>query len=127
MCGHAVDVELVAFGLLCSVWGWKTYDTSYGESTVRSAFFEAISHGPRLFDTGETYGSGVSEKLLGSLIAEARNEGLQQNARIATKFQPGKWANGSVGVREAMVRAARESTQRIGVDVIDLYQIHSVS
>jgi len=46
---------------------------------------------------------------------------------VATKFQPGKWARSNIDVRKAMVQAARESTQRLGVSVIDLYQIHSAN
>ena len=40
---------------------------------------------------------------------------------IATKFMPSPW---KVNVHAALLSAARQSRERLGVDTIDLYQIH---
>ena len=58
--------------------------------------------------------------LLGRLVAAS---GKRNEILIATKFSPGKRPN--LPVREAMLKAARESLKRLGVDRIDLYQIHA--
>ena len=44
----------------------------------------------RLFDTAETYGSGLSEKIVGDLV---RSSPLRNEIFVATKFQPGKWVS----------------------------------
>lgn len=81
----------------------------------------------RLFDTAETYGGGESEKILGRLVAEARESGEEGRVAVATKFQPSKWRDSGLGVREAMVRAALGSCERLGVSKVSLYQVHSAN
>uniref|UniRef100_A0A7S3VHH7 NADP-dependent oxidoreductase domain-containing protein n=1 Tax=Dunaliella tertiolecta TaxID=3047 RepID=A0A7S3VHH7_DUNTE len=107
------------------VWGWKDYDKRYNEETIKEVFFEHLKAGKRLFDTAETYGSGLSEEIVGALLKEARQRNLQDKCVVATKFLPNKWMSGKMGIREAMMKAAKESRARLGVDCIDLYQIHS--
>ena len=41
------------------------------------------------FDTAETYGSGLSEKIVGELVHDCP---LKNDLFICTKWQPGKWA-----------------------------------
>ncbi|KAF5843602.1 hypothetical protein DUNSADRAFT_12864 [Dunaliella salina] len=67
------------------VWGWKDYDKRYNEKTIKEVFFEHLKAGKRLFDTAETYGSGLSEEICGALLKEARQQNLQDNCVIATK------------------------------------------
>lgn len=120
------------------VWGWDhsakfadydSYDKTLTESSVEEAFFANISGGVQLYDTAETYGSGLSEKLVGKFARKFRKankaspEPSAGRVLIATKFQPGKWKKHSV--RSAMMKAAQDSCKRLGVEQIDLYQIHA--
>ena len=46
---------------------------------------------------------------------------MRDRVVIATKFMPSPW---KLNVRAALLSAARHSRERLGTDVIDLYQIH---
>ena len=91
------------------------------EDELRDAVATALDLGVRLFDTSDIYGFGVSEQLLGHAL-----RGKRQQAIIATKFgvrhQNGRtyYDTSPAWIREA----AEESLQRLGVDCIDLYQMH---
>ncbi|MFZ0250860.1 MAG: aldo/keto reductase [Acidimicrobiales bacterium] len=100
-------------------WGMGGYDPSLTESTIRDAWEASIAAGVVLFDTAEIYGGGESERIIGRLLAA--DPGVRNRVVIASKFMPSPW---KVNVRAALVSAARKSRQRLGVDVIDLYQIH---
>lgn len=100
-------------------WGMGGYDQSLTESSIREAWEASIEAGVVLFDTAEVYGGGESERIIGRLLAA--DPGVQKRVVIATKFMPSPW---KVNVRAALLSAARASRERLGVDTIDLYQIH---
>jgi aryl-alcohol dehydrogenase-like predicted oxidoreductase len=77
------------------------------------AFQKALELGINLIDTAEIYGRGKSERLVGEAIRGHRDEVV-----IATKVWP--W---NLSARR-LIRSAEKSAERLGVDVIDLYQIH---
>jgi aryl-alcohol dehydrogenase-like predicted oxidoreductase len=95
------------------------YDQSLTESSIREAWEASIAAGVVLFDTAEVYGSGESERIIGRLLAE--DSGVRRRVVIASKFMPSPW---KLNVESALVAAARHSVERLGVDSIDLYQIH---
>ena len=94
------------------MWG---YGGNYAEAEIREAFQASLEGGVTWFDTAEVYGLGQSEKFLGRFIREAGAEAL-----IATKFMPFPWRLGKGALR----RALRASLKRLGLERIDLYQIH---
>ncbi len=100
-------------------WGMGGYDQSLTESTIRDAWETSIAAGVVLFDTAEVYGGGESERIIGRLLAE--DPGVRNRVVIASKFMPSPW---KLNVHAALLAAARHSRERLGVDVIDLYQIH---
>lgn len=116
----AIGVGCWSWGDDKGVWGFQDYDRSLTQSSIQAAFNSSLQSNLRLFDTAETYGSGLSEKIVGDLV---RASPLRNEIFIATKFQPGKWSKSKV--RPAMVQAAQESCRRLGVKIIDLYQIHA--
>ncbi len=93
-----------------SEWGWGRL---YGKRDVLEAFRKAREVGVNLIDTAEMYGRGRSEQLIRDAIQDCREEVV-----IATKVSPWNLSYGRV------LRAANRSLQRLGVDVIDLYQVH---
>jgi aryl-alcohol dehydrogenase-like predicted oxidoreductase len=95
------------------------YDNALTESTIRDAWEASIEAGIVLFDTAEVYGGGESERIIGRLLAA--DPATRQRVVIATKFMPSPW---KVNVHAALLSAARHSRERLGVDTIDLYQIH---
>lgn len=91
-------------------WGWGR---SYGRKEVLEAFQKALEVGINFIDTAEVYGRGKSEQLIGEAI-----KGYRDQVVIATKVWPWNLTSGR------LIRAADRSAHRLGVDVIDLYQIH---
>lgn len=82
----------------------------------------AVDAGVTLLDTADVYDAGVGEESLGRAVA-----GIRDQVVIATK---GRWATGTGpndrGSSRIHLRAAVEgSLRRLGVDHIDLYQLHA--
>jgi aryl-alcohol dehydrogenase-like predicted oxidoreductase len=103
-----------------STWGMGGYDGAFTESTIKEAWQACIEAGVVLFDTAEIYGSGESERIIGRLLAE--DPSVRQRIVIASKFMPMPW---KVAVGSSLVSAARASIERMGIESIDLYQLHA--
>jgi aryl-alcohol dehydrogenase-like predicted oxidoreductase len=100
-------------------WGMGGYDSSLTEESVADAWDACIEAGVVLFDTAEVYGRGESERIIGRMVA--RDRSVRERVIIASKFMPSPW---KVNVKSALTSAARHSVERLGIDSIDLYQIH---
>lgn len=111
-------VRVPALGLGTWQWGdrmmWN-YGKGYAEADIRGAFDAGMAAGIAFFDTAEVYGGGRSEQFLGRFMAESRTRPI-----IATKFMPLPWRLGKGSLRQAL----RNSLQRLGLEQVDLYQIH---
>jgi 1-deoxyxylulose-5-phosphate synthase len=77
--------------------------------------------GGNFFDTADVYGGGASEEILGSLLRSGRDEVV-----IATKVGLPTGADPNArGTSAKHIQVAVEgSLRRLGVDYIDLYQVH---
>jgi len=100
-------------------WGMGGYDSSYSEETIREAWGACIEAGVTLFDTAEVYGGGESERIIGRLLA--LDPSVRSKVVIATKFMPFPW---KLAVTSALLHSAKASLERLGIEAIDLYQIH---
>jgi aryl-alcohol dehydrogenase-like predicted oxidoreductase len=107
------------------VMSWGERIIGYGKTHTREDVFQAyracLDAGLNFFDTAEGYGRGESERLLGEC---RRKDG--RPILIATKFAPAS-AFAPVPSRlspRALLQALDNSLQRLGVECIDLYQIH---
>jgi aryl-alcohol dehydrogenase-like predicted oxidoreductase len=97
--------------------GGGSWGTARSDAEVIAAIRAAIDAGMSWIDTAEVYGSGTSERLVGQAIAGRRDEVL-----VFTKVAP---ADEGSGIRpEQIGRAVRGSLQRLGIDHVDLYQVH---
>lgn len=88
-------------------WGWGK---GYGEKEAAAAFERSLALGVNWVDTAEIYGMGRSEEMLGRLLKQHRGEEIF----VASKVAP----------FHDFERACEKSRRRLGVDAIDLYQIH---
>ncbi|MFI1567131.1 aldo/keto reductase [Streptomyces sp. NPDC020490] len=81
----------------------------------------ALEAGINLIDTADKYGDGESEEMTGKAIAGRRDDVV-----LATKagLPMGDGRNSRGGSRRWLVTAVEDSLRRLGVDHIDLYQIH---
>jgi aryl-alcohol dehydrogenase-like predicted oxidoreductase len=100
-------------------WGMGGYDQSLTEASIREAWEASIEAGVVLFDTAEVYGHGESERIIGRLLAAEPS--VRPQVVIASKYMPNPWKPHAHG---ALVSAARRSVERLGVESVDLYQIH---
>lgn len=91
-------------------WGWGA---EYGEDEALATIHRALDLGINLIDTAEVYGDGISEAVVGKAIQARRDEVI-----IATKVWGGHLRYGDV------LQAAEGSLRRLGIETIDLYQIH---
>ncbi len=96
---------------------WGSVDDSQSIDAIRAG----IDSGINLIDTAPAYGAGHSESVVGRAIAGRRDQVI-----VATKC-------GVVRTKDAFLRNLKpdsitrevdESLRRLGVDSIDLYQIH---
>ncbi|HZQ58024.1 MAG TPA: aldo/keto reductase [Acidimicrobiales bacterium] len=108
-------VQLSAIGLGCWQFGSKEwgYGAGYADHEAGRIVERALELGINLFDTAEVYGRGQSERILGRAL-----QGHRAEAFVATKVLP------ILPLRARVVRAAEGSLRRLGIDKIDLYQIH---
>ncbi|MFF9034408.1 aldo/keto reductase [Streptomyces sp. NPDC014892] len=81
----------------------------------------ALEAGVNLVDTADMYGDGESEEMVGKAIAGRRDDIV-----LATKagMPMGEELNHRGGSRRWLVAALDDSLRRLGVDHVDLYQLH---
>ncbi|MDR3494067.1 MAG: aldo/keto reductase [Ancalomicrobiaceae bacterium] len=80
-----------------------------------------LDHGVSMFDTADVYSHGLAEQILGAAIKGKRNRVL-----ISTKvtFQMGDGPNDYGSSRQHIIAAVDASLDRLGVDHVDLLQLH---
>jgi aryl-alcohol dehydrogenase-like predicted oxidoreductase len=110
---HNIEMGLGAWS-----WGdrivWN-YGTGYSDADIEAGFKISLENGVHFVDTAEIYGNGRSERLLGQFL---KNAGVP--VITATKFFPLPWR----WTKASVTRALRASLERLGLERVDLYQIH---
>src|SRR5262245_39321748 len=93
------------------------------EDESRPFIARALEVGINFFDTSNSYSDGTSEEILGRAI---RDFAKRDEVVIATKvyFPTRKDPNGRGLSRKAILTEIDASLRRLGVDFVDLYQIH---
>lgn len=117
-----LEVSGVTFGAWQLGGDWGRLDEAQAKRTVE----RALELGINTFDTAQAYGWGRSERLLGETLSEVDEAGRDELV-LATKGGLRRADDGRV-VRDSSPEVLREgleaSLKRLGVDVIDLYQVH---
>jgi len=108
------SLEVSVVGLGCNNFGGRI-DASMTDTVVGAA----LDAGVNFFDTADTYGEGLSEEYLGRALGARRDRVV-----VATKFGMRYKDHGGGARPEYVRRAVEESLRRMGVDHIDLYQLH---
>ncbi|NNC40058.1 MAG: aldo/keto reductase [Acidimicrobiia bacterium] len=117
-----LEVSRITLG--CMSFGtpdWRPWILDSDES--RPFFERAIELGINVFDTADMYSLGVGEEVAGKWLKEFAN---RDEVVIATKvfFPQSDGPNRGGLSRKHIQQAAEASLRRLGVDTIDLYQIH---
>ena len=121
-----LEVSEIGFGTwaLGSSW-WGDVPESAGERLLN----EALELGITFFETGDAYGQGANEELVGRVLAPHRDQ-IQLSTKFGYVLESGRREH-SEGERPQcwdgpFVRAALEaSLRRLGTDTVDLYQLHN--
>ena len=94
------------------------------EEAAKPLIRRAVEVGINFFDTADMYSLGASEEITGRALKEFG--GSRDNVVIATKvFNPMSDAPNDRGLsRKHIMAAIDKSLKRLGVDYVDLYQIH---
>ena len=97
--------------------GGDAWGANPADDDVVRAFHGAFDAGITWVDTAEVYGSGESERLVGKAVAGRRDDIV-----VASKVAP---SPEGTGFRPEQVRAACDaSLGRLGIDALDVYQLH---
>ncbi|MBV9878887.1 MAG: aldo/keto reductase [Gemmatirosa sp.] len=93
------------------------------EDAARPFFRQAIEAGITFFDTADMYSLGASEAITGRALRELAN---REEIVVATKVYNamGSGPNMRGLGRKHVIQACEASLRRLGVETIDLYQIH---
>ncbi len=99
-------------------------ETSEADSHVQLDRF--VEAGGTLVDTADVYSAGVSEEIVGHWFAD-RPDDVTERVVLATKgrFPMGSTPNSSGLSARHLTRALDASLRRLGVDAVDLYQVHA--
>jgi aryl-alcohol dehydrogenase-like predicted oxidoreductase len=102
--------------------GWEFgWGPQEDEESV-AAIHRALELGVNWIDTAAAYGFGRSEQVVGRAL-----EGARERPYVFTKCSllegPGRQVVHNLK-RDSVLREAEESLKRLGIDAIDLYQIH---
>ncbi len=100
-----------------------THTWTLPEEQARPLIRSALEQGINFFDTANTYSDGSSEEILGRAIRDFAN---RDEVVIATKvyFSDRKGPNARGLSRKAIMANIDASLRRLGMDCVDLYQIH---
>ncbi|MFM1986240.1 MAG: hypothetical protein RIS18_457 [Actinomycetota bacterium] len=110
--GH--EVSTLALGTM--TWGRDT-----DEPEARSQYKAFIDAGGNFLDTADSYAKGISEELVGQIIAEIGNRDSIFIATKAVKVDlPRMYNASSIHITNAL----NASLQRLGVEYVDLWQMH---
>jgi aryl-alcohol dehydrogenase (NADP+) len=130
-----LKVSRICLGMM--TWGsaeWRPWIKS--EADARPVVRRALELGINFFDTADMYSAGESERITGRLLREMAP---RDEVVVATKvyfpvslaFKGGASAqNARTGVnaqglsRKRILKCIDDSLQRLGMDYVDLYQIH---
>lgn len=120
--GTGMEISVVGFGAWAIggggwEWGWGPQD----DADSVEAIGRALELGVNWIDTAPIYGFGRSEEVVGRTIKK-----MSEKPYIFTKC--GLEGRNGIGVNElkaeTIERQCEESLKRLGVETIDLYQIH---
>jgi len=115
-----MKVSTLSFGASSLGAVFKTTDDSESVMVVRRAIQQGINY----IDTAPWYGQGRSERVLGMALKDVPREAFY----IATKV--GRYEQDIQNMfdftRDRVVRSVKESLDRLGLDYIDVIQVHDI-
>src|SRR6204780_4617538 len=104
-------------------WAQGTKGWHVNKADAREHFKIALDSGINFFDTADVYSAGLSEEITGMYLNEMAS---RDEIVVATKVfgNMGKSPNKKGLSRKHIIEGCDSSLRRLGMDFIDLYQIH---
>ena len=118
---HGLAVSALGLGCMGMSEFYGTPDESEAIATIR----RALELGVSLIDTADMYGQGANEDLVGKALADQRDRAVVATKVGMVRRDDGSFA-GSCGRPDYIQSACDASLRRLGIDTIDLYQLHRV-
>ncbi|EPD68227.1 aldo/keto reductase [Streptomyces sp. HGB0020] len=119
-----LDVSRVCLG--CMTYGLPdrgTHEWTLDEEASRPLIRQALEAGINFFDTANVYSDGTSEEIVGKALRDfANRDEIVLATKVNGRMRPGP--NGAGLSRKAILSEIDHSLSRLGVDYVDLYQIH---
>jgi aryl-alcohol dehydrogenase (NADP+) len=105
--------------------GTMTFGAEATEEQSRAILDDYLVAGGNFIDTADVYSSGVSEEIIGRWLADRPED--RDKVVLATKgrFPMGTAPNDVGTSRRHLTRSLDDSLRRLGVEQIDLYQLHA--
>jgi aryl-alcohol dehydrogenase-like predicted oxidoreductase len=106
--------------------GTMTFGAESDEATSHALLDTFLSAGGTLVDTADVYSAGLSEEIIGRWF-DSRPADVTDRVVLATKgrFGMADEPNGAGLSRRHLTRALDASLRRLGVEQVDLYQVHA--
>ena len=119
-----LDVSRICLGCMSYGGGNQgNHAWSLGEDESRPFIRKALESGINFFDTANRYSLGNSEEILGRAIKDfAHRDEVVIATKVYGRMRPGP--NGAGLSRKAIFAEIDDSLRRLGMDYVDLYQIH---
>jgi 1-deoxyxylulose-5-phosphate synthase len=119
-----LDVSTICLGCMSFGDGQRgDHSWSLDEETSRPFIRAAVEAGINFFDTANVYSLGSSEEIVGRALAEyADRDEIVVATKVRGTMRPGP--NGGGLSRKAIMTEIDNSLRRLGMDYVDLYQIH---
>ena len=119
-----LDVSRICLG--CMSYGVPergTHPWTLNEEQTQSFIKQALDLGINFFDTANVYSDGTSEEIVGRALRKfAKRDDVVIATKVHQRMRPGP--NGGGLSRKAIMSEMDASLKRLGVDYVDLYQVH---
>lgn len=105
--------------------GTMTFGAEADKSTSHAILNDYVEAGGNFIDTADVYSKGVSEEIIGSWLAAHPTESQQMVIATKGRFSMGTGPNDLGTSRRHLHHALDASLRRLGIEQIDLYQMHA--
>lgn len=105
--------------------GTMTFGAEADEATSHGMIDDYFAAGGNFIDTADVYSAGASEAIVGRWLAAHPTEAKQAVVATKGRFPMGKGPNDHGLSRRHLNEALNASLRRLGVEQIDLYQMHA--